>query len=418
MTQAMHPVPAADWISDYTRIASELPQLARDAPVTLAGMGTCIDAVCPLADLARLDPRSGPPELTELIATLTARAATGTGGEIRFDWPGGPAFLRERLPLQLALGGTGPQAGRVLASLGAPVLIALEDRSAYMLDQVPAGISLADGDHMVGASQIIPRGAPRPEIYIFEFTRNVPVGVVLPPRSSRIIVRFCDLGLDHDPDFANLSVRLAGEAGAGLLSGFSAVHASKIKQQLARTLAIAGAWRAAGLRTVHLELATFADIEVLKKVLDAVPGNFNSLGMSESEFARQVTGKEAGPQTMAAVADRLGLDRLCVHADRWAAAVTRGDPDRERDAMLCGSLLAATRAATGSPTLPSGLPEGAEFARPPFPEHQPIGARTFVSVASPYLTAPLTTLGLGDTFTAGCLLVLGQRDAPSDPARN
>jgi ADP-dependent phosphofructokinase/glucokinase len=116
---------------------------------------------------------------------------------------------------------------------------------------------------------------------------------------------------------------------------------------------------------------------------------------------------------MADFAGRLGLDRLCVHADRWAAAVTRNNPGTERSALLAGCLLAAGRAAAGRPVAPSGLPVGAKFAAPPFAETLALGEWNFVAVASPYLVAPASTLGLGDTFTAGCLLVLGQERTAS-----
>jgi ADP-dependent phosphofructokinase/glucokinase len=116
---------------------------------------------------------------------------------------------------------------------------------------------------------------------------------------------------------------------------------------------------------------------------------------------------------MADFAERLGLDRLCVHADRWAAAVTRNNPGTERRALLAGCLLAASRAAAARPVAPSGLPVGAKFAAPPYAETLALGEWNFVAVASPYLVAPASTLGLGDTFTAGCLLVLGQERTAS-----
>jgi ADP-dependent phosphofructokinase/glucokinase len=140
-------------------------------------------------------------------------------------------------------------------------------------------------------------------------------------------------------------------------------------------------WRAAGLKTIHLELATYADMRVLRKVLAAVPGAFTSLGMSESEFVAQAAETEATPNAMADLAERLGLYRLCVHADR--------------------------------PVAPSSLPAGAGFASPLFAQTLSIGKWNFVAVAAPYIVAPASTLGLGDTFTAGCLLVVGQKKIAS-----
>ena len=401
------------WRRRYAATAAELPRLAAAAPLLLAGMGACVDAVAPLTALAKVDLHDASPEAAKLVSTLCARAAEGIGGEIRFDWAQGPAWLRSHLPLKLALGGTAPQAAWALSLLGAPVLLALEDRSATMLKQLPAAVGLASAGRLCRPSELVSTGEPRPEIFIFEFTAGAPIGAIVPPRSSRIITRFADLGLEHDAEFVALSSRLAGGAGAALISGFSAVDFAQIDFELDAVRGIVGKWRAAGLKTIHLELATYADVRVLRKVLAAVPGAFTSLGMSESEFVAQAVETEATPNAMAEFAERLGLDRLCIHADRWAAAVTRNNPGTERRALLAGCLLAASRAAAGRPVAPSSLPAGANFVAPPFAETLALGEWNFVSVASPYIVAPASTLGLGDTFTAGCLLVLGQEQTAS-----
>jgi ADP-dependent phosphofructokinase/glucokinase len=401
------------WFRLYEEAVAELPRLAAAAPLLLAGMGACVDAIVPLADFAKVDLHGAPPEAAKLVSTLTARAAEGIGGEIRFDWAQGPTWLRSRLPLRLALGGTAPQAAWALSVLGAPVLLALADRGETMLKVLPNGVGLASGGRICRPSELVPTGEPRPEIFIFEFTAGSPIGAIVPPRSSRVITRFADLGLEHDAEFVALSSQLAGDAGVALISGFSAVDIAQIDAELDAVLAMVGGWRAAGLKTVHLELATYADRRVLQRVLAVVPGAFTSLGMSESEFVAQAAGIEPTPNAMADFAGRLGLDRLCVHADRWTAAVTRNDPEMERRALLCGCLLAASRAAAGRPVAPSSLPVGAKFAAPPFAETLALGEWDFVAVAAPYIVAPVSTLGLGDTFTAGCLLVLGQERTAS-----
>jgi ADP-dependent phosphofructokinase/glucokinase len=397
------------WRSLYAVTAADLPRLAAAAPLLLAGMGACVDAVVPLAELAKLDLHRAPPEAAKLVSTLSARAAEGIGGEIRFDWAQGPTWLRSHLPLRLALGGTAPQAAWALSVLGAPILLALADRSETMLSVLPNGVGLASGGRICRPNELAPANEPRPEIFIFEFTAGSSIGAIVPPRSSRVITRFADLGLEHDAEFVALSSRLAGGAGAALISGFSAVDFAQIDFELDAVRGMVGEWRAAGLKTIHLELATYADMRVLRKVLAAVPGAFTSLGMSESEFVVQAAGTEATPIAMADFVERLGVDRLCVHADGWAAAVTRNNPETERRALLCGCLLAASRAAGGRPAASPSLPVGAKFAALPFAETLALGAWNFVAVASPYIVAPASTLGLGDTFTAGCLLVLGHR---------
>jgi len=73
-----------------------------------------------------------------------------------------------------------------------------------------------------------------------------------------------------------------------------------------------------------------------------------------------------------------------------------------------GCLLASARAANGALVVPQDLPEEANFKTPPPEETE--GGWHIVSCPSPHLDRPRTTLGLGDTFMAGSLLVLGTGD--------
>jgi ADP-dependent phosphofructokinase/glucokinase len=114
----------------------------------------------------------------------------------------------------------------------------------------------------------------------------------------------------------------------------------------------------------------------------------------------------------------MAVDRVCVHADDWALSVTRGEPRPERDALIVGCLLAATRAAAGHLAVPSGPPADAAYRAPPRPTAILPPGWQLVCCAAPYLRQPRTTLGLGDTFLAGTMLVLGQTEAmPARPAQ-
>jgi len=110
---------------------------------------------------------------------------------------------------------------------------------------------------------------------------------------------------------------------------------------------------------------------------------------------------------MCGLGERLGLSRVCVHADGWAATATLGEPWIELKALLTGCLLASARAEAGTLVIPRRAPSSAIYRAPPFEEPIRRGKWWLVSCAAPYLAAPVTTLGLGDTFMAGCLLVLG-----------
>jgi ADP-dependent phosphofructokinase/glucokinase len=53
------------------------------------------------------------------------------------------------------------------------------------------------------------------------------------------------------------------------------------------------------------------------------------------------------------------------------------------------------------------VPANAEFHDLPLEKFSISGERFIVCCASPYLERPVATIGLGDTFLAGTLLVLG-----------
>ena len=344
-------------------------------------------------------------EARALGEALVGRAEAGVGGEIRFEWNAGSAWLDAALRPVTALGGTGPHAARVLTHLGAPALLALEHRDAEQMACLGGGILLACNGKATAARDIAPSGTPRAKIYIFEFTAGGMVRARPAPRSSRIIVRFTDPEPEQDADFEALSVGLAGRAGAGVLSGFNAAGSRNLDAALARAHALALRWQAHGLCLIHLEMGGYDTPALRDRTLGRLRGAYTSLGLSQSEYQALVPGEAPESSTVIDTAERLGMDRLCIHADAWALAATRGDPEREREALMVGCLLAGARAARGVPDWPAGIDPRARFGAAP-DEHRR-GDWSIVACAAPYLRHPLTTLGLGDTFMAGTLLVLG-----------
>jgi ADP-dependent phosphofructokinase/glucokinase len=397
------------WGVAYADLVGRLPGLVGNARLTLCGLNVCIDAVAELHDAAALLEQRANPHAFALAGELKRRVAKGIGGEIRVDWPEGPAWLEQRLRLTTALGGTSAHAALVLATLGAPALLALADRSKEQLGHIHPAVLLAENDHPIRVDDIVRRGASRPKIFIFEYTAGRAVGAVVPTRSSRIIVRFGDPGVEDDPEFERVSARLARMAGAGVVSGFNAAALSQLPRAIEVGRRIASSWRAADMPTVHLELAGYVSDAARDSVLEGLRGAITSLGMSHSEYL--ALGLDAADLTagMVACGNRFGLRRVCVHADHWAAAATLDHPAHERDALQMGCLLASTRAEAGRPVHPTAIPKAAVFNDTPFEGTLDRGAWTAVCCAAPYLARPATTLGLGDTFTAGCLLVLGQQ---------
>ena len=396
-----------DWPARYRDLCRRLPGIVARSRLTLCGMSACVDARIEMHDMVPLLEARDPPEAAALASLLKNRAAGSVGGEVRLDWDDGPAWLRAHVKVRFALGGTGPHAAWVLSTLGAPTAVALEDRSARMLACLPDTLMIAEDLGLRHGRDATVRGEARPEIFIFEYTAGLPVGDVVPTRSSRIIVRFNDPGLEHDPAFDRLSRERAGTAGAGLVAGFQCVPPALLDDEVERVGALARDWRRAGLATVHCELAGYDNWSVCADVLERLAGAVTSVGMSHSEFLLLATDPDLG-RGMQALGETFGLDRVTVHADHWAASATRNDPTLEVDALMMGCLVASARADAGHPVVPREIAPGAAFHVPPFPVPVCKGGWTLVSCPSPYRAAPSTTLGLGDSFTGGCLMVLGQ----------
>ncbi len=404
------------WQAAYANVLDGLQAVASTARPTLCGLSVCVDAMVSLHDAGALFDAAHPPEAVRFAAALLQRAAAGVGGEVRVDWPDGPGWLDEQLPFKLDLGGTAAHAARALATLGAPALLALETRSPEQLALLHPEIWLAHAGRAVPAESIQPDHRNAPKIYIFEYTKDRAIGEVVPPRSSRIIVRFTDPGLENDAEFWELSSRLAPHAGAALLAGFNTIGAGDLATALANTRKLARSWCDAKLPMIHLELGGYDRPQYRDRVLVELSDYVTSLGLSLSELGALVRDHNllgddvAG--NMCALGATYGLRRVCVHADEWSATATLDDPQRERDALLVGNLLASSRAAHGRPIRPRSLPADAVFATPPLSTRS-LGPWNIVVCAAPYLAHPSATVGLGDTFTAGCLLMLGRHHSQS-----
>ncbi|MEW7009643.1 ADP-dependent glucokinase/phosphofructokinase [Lentilitoribacter sp. EG35] len=395
------------WRARYMRTANNLKQCVVDAPIALCLSNACVDAVCRLMDLDKAVTSSSPSGARDLFDKLQRRAIAGRGGELRCTWKGGPEWLRERLSLNRSIGGTGPQAAAALAAIGVPNLVALGNRNEVLLSTLPANVNIAVGNKLFEGRHVEPTTSQMPEIFIFEFSAGETIAGTALPRSSRVIVRFDDPGLERDPEFDTYSNKIAGNA-AALIGGLGSVPSHRIDAELSYLKGLVETWRTNGLRWLHLELGGYEDKATLDAVLKAVGGIATSLGMSASEFPDVAYGRTATPEHMVEVAQQLGVERLCVHADDWASSVTRRSAETETEALITGSLLSAVRAAHGTVVSEVKVPEKSRFTETPYTSSRLEGEWNYISVATPYLIQPVATIGLGDTFSAGCILVLGQ----------
>lgn len=400
-----------DWGKVYGDLLQRLPGYVRDARLTICGLSTFLDGYVRLHEAEPLLKAKGGTPQAALSRELFRRASIGIGGEFYLDWPEGGTWVEENLQFsRWGLGGSGAQAAQMLAIIGAPALMSLEDRSARQLSVIHPKVLVATNRGVVRSGELPRAQGRKPAHYIFEFTAGTQVGSIVPKRSSRTIVRFTDERLDNDPDFSRESIAASATAGAGILSGFNEIGEEDIDAALRDTIALVQAWRNQGLKTIHLELGDYATVRERDRVLQELGGAFNSLGMSYSELCALCVGSQDAINKAFELSEILNLSRLCVHADTWALAITNGDPQRERDALLCGCLLASARAERGEPCRPIGVPANAEFHDIPLENFNRSGDRCIACCASPYLERPVATIGLGDTFLAGTLLVLGRAE--------
>jgi hypothetical protein len=194
---------------------------------------------------------------------------------------------------------------------------------------------------------------------------------------------------------------LAASAGSALLSGLNSLpddggHDRQWLVALSRSLS------QAGLAVIHHELGEFSTIARLRQAADLGLGT--SLGLSLSELF-MLTGAQGDPRLLAQqVANQYGARRVIVHADHWALAVHRSDPKHQESVLLVGNAFAAACARNGEPTAALDPAEEATYTDD-LPSSDALDDRWQATcVPAPHLRRPASTIGLGDTFTAGVLL--------------
>ena len=403
---AGHSVSDAIWRQAFDTLAAAVPDFAAAAKPLLTGFAACVDK---LIDLHAMAPalkceRAG----RILFDELMARARDGRGGEFEVDWPGGPGFLDTFVkPGATAIGGTSAQAASTLACLGGSAVIALGDRSPGQLAALHPAVKLFnENGTLVSVGDMRPTGAGKPAHYIFEYTAGRPLPDFTPQRSTRVIVRFAAEDLEDDPLFERYGRTLGAGAGAALLSSPNGVGAERLPSALDRMASFSRAWQDAGI-PVHFELGEYPTPGALDETLRRMTGSVTSIGLNFKELRSVGIASTASKAELKAFAEHHSLSRLVVHADDWALALTRGDPERELDALAMGCLLASARAEAGEPIAKPHAPAAAVFGSAP---HEPITSCAgsgwhIVCCAAPYLSKPASTIGLGDTFTAGTMLV-------------
>jgi ADP-dependent phosphofructokinase/glucokinase len=395
------------WRDTYLEVAERIRAGASAARPVLAATNACVDAVFHVdaARLSRLTAAGDGDGIgAELAARVLARITGGRGGELLTRWPAGPDWITTMLgpPDRYQLGGSGPQASWALATVGAPSVLALGDRSVEQLAVIDPRTGICADGVVVAAGSLVASGAPTKLPHcVLEFMAGTRCGTLAVPRSSRIILRFGDEPIERDEQFFHMAPALAAGAGAALLSGLNSLpddggHDRQWLVALSRSLS------QAGLAVIHHELGEFSTLARLHQAVGLGLGT--SLGLSLSELF-MLAGGQGDPCLLAQqVANQHGARRVIVHADHWALAVHRSDPKHQESVLLAGNAFAAARARKGEPTAALDPAEEAIYTDDLPPSDALHDGWQATCMPTPHLRQPKGTIGLGDTFTAGVLL--------------
>jgi ADP-dependent phosphofructokinase/glucokinase len=281
------------------------------------------------------------------------------------------------------------------------------------------------------------------EHVVFEYPAGLTVALpgrtIVAPRANRVITAYDPVNarLPLDDAYVRAVADPANRVDAVIVSGYNqtadaAICAAKIEE----TIGVIGGWRRARPRLlVHLELGATPDRDWLAAVFAGLAPHVDSVGLNAEELAALVDPGGAngarGPLEalagMRGLRDRVGVPRLNVHTQDYCLTLTAGDPVREQRALLYGALVAGAHARTGAFPAPSDLRRTLATSAPGAERLE--AARELAAdldmtagvaplddgwvVFAPTLPAPVPagTVGLGDTFTAGVLALLGSRPA-------
>ena len=391
---------------EYMALAEEIHARAPHLPPIFCGFAACIDRICDLDTvLSALEAHGDKPQ-SGLRERLVANASAGSGGEFDADWPDGARVFADIQSVRTLPGGSSTQVAQQLAIAGAKPLLALERRDPVLLDLLHPNIQFAPLDETTARRQA---QLPVATHQIIEFSPAQQA--VQSPRADRIILRFSNDRFEFDEAFAVFSRAAAGGAGAAMLSGFNALERDEFDRALTWSRRLASAWKDAGVPLIHLELADFASPDDRQRLLEAFGGICNSVGMNVAELAElapvAAVDEASVPAAMLGIAGDLQLDRVNVHADRWAISLTHADPETELKAISYGCYAASARAHAGYAVDPATASLTAALRPSPWPSIRPAAhGGHFVSCPTPHLAQPTTTIGLGDSFLAGTLAFL------------
>ena len=288
---------------------------------------------------AELPRRDDCAESAAMLAELERRAMNGIGGELFVDWPGGPGWIDRHV--DRAQGDRRHQRAGGLHARRPRRPGADRDRGSQRRPARGPSSRDARGHRPRRRAGLVASSPKAPSARRTTSSNSPPArgsataGV---PRSSRTIVRFDHSELQRDAAFVRASVEHGRRTPApACLCGFNEMP-PETRRRRSSTMPPGSPLPGgrAGLAMVHVELGDFPGPALRDKTIERLLPAATSVGMSLSELA-DLTGEGEPPEAAAIrLAEAYGLERVCVHADEWAFAVTRGDVERELEALEDG----------------------------------------------------------------------------------
>lgn len=375
-----------------------------------------------------------------LALCLRIHLLRGAGGEVAVvtDEMGGWLARHFKGPVQA--GGTGAQVANTLARLGYSTLLHLTARSRLDIELLvePQRIWLATPSGLRRPHEAI-CASDRPAYhYVFDFDASTMVEIgrveVQGSQPNRLIVAYDQVNstLPLDPCFFDALAGPDLPVERVLLSGYTQVaDVSLCYQRIKTTLAAIEAWRKAHPSLlIHLELAAAVTPGIIPAIMGSLAPAVDSIGLNEDELAGIEASADAGacqhPRQQVIALRRLlrqtGVQRVGLHTQRYCLALTTTDPEQEQAALLFAALTASTRAETARlPTFDdldrkaaavvvseSALQTEAYLTEVYGLKHgiARLSECWVVFAPVPYVPHIATTIGLGDSFAAGLLLLL------------
>jgi ADP-dependent phosphofructokinase/glucokinase len=369
----------------------------------------------------------------DLLTGIAQCVAAGAGCDLPVRDAAVQDWLQERVAGRVQIGGTGAQAAATLARLGFPVLLHLTGRSPQQIAALPARelMMIGSGD---GLAPIEAATNPA-DLTMWHVVLEYAEGVGLPipgaspaPAGNRVIITYdpVNSAFTIDPGFDAALGDSKHEIGALLISGFSQLTEREMLERVLQDTARAiRTWRAVRPRMpVHLELGAMPEADSASRLLEMLHPIVTSIGLNIDELrdllrGLDITMAQPGAELIAqfrGLAERYPVPRWSLHTREFCVSLIDGDSAAERDALLLGSLVAATRSRISDFPQLSDLQVTLERAAV-----NPLGMAVLHSlgiaddgcmgdtlVVTPGLQVEGATasVGLGDSFTAGVLAML------------